>query len=840
MSSSRSRVQVIISAIDRLTAPLQRITRSIGRLSAPLRRIRSLASRIGRATGLQRIGRAADAAARRVRVLSDRLSEAGRRNREALSERHGQAMEAVGIGMALYGAMRPAVAFEDSIARVGAVANASGADMERLSESAREIGRVAPVGASDAADAMGYLGMAGMDTNEILAATPDLVNLSIAAGTDLARTADIASNILSGFNMSAGEMGTVADTMAATVTSANVDVAMLGDTMAYVAPAASSAGASLQEVAAMAGMLGDVGIQGSRAGTALNAVYSRLSSPVGEAADALADLGVEASDADGNLRAVPDILADLANQVDGMGSAELSATITRIFGREPAAAVQQLLNQSIDGSLSAYINELSDAEGAAQNLATRMDDTTGGALRRLSSAAESVAITVGELFLPALADLAEKLAVAANWVTDLAERYPTLTRWIGYTVGGLLALRVAMTAVSIATLVMKGGLIGAALGVTRMATGLALMLSPVGLVIGAVAALAAGAYLIYSNWDSVAAWFSGLWNWLSETVGGALSAITGFLWDWHPGAIVARAVNGIVESLFGIDMFALGREWIGALADGVSGAWNSFTDWLTGAITSLLDWMPDLVKDKLGIEVTATPLSDSEIERQAAETARRESAGNGPGPGNRGEYQAAFERERDRLRAENERIRREAANQLTLPDVPDIANDTAQRPGVDLDRFRVATPTTPTVAAYTPGSTAAAMPAIPMPTSPAVEAVSMPTVESAIDAGAAGPAMRELEGLGQSLTAMEDDNAGIQAQLRNLDDPETSLSGPTITQLAEAVEQPQPDVTVNISEGAIVIQVQNGNPESIRQAVDQGLRRSATDAARTARASFHD
>lgn len=153
--------------------------------------------------------------------------------------------------------------------------------------------------------------------------------------------------------------------LAATFTSSNTTLQMLGDTLKYAAPVASSAGAGIEEVAAMAGLLGNVGIQGSMAGTALRAAFLRLSAPPKAAADALAALGVEVTDLDGNLRPVPELLKELAEATEGLGSAERAEAVKQIFGEEASAGLTELLKQAGSGALDSYLAELRQAQGTA-------------------------------------------------------------------------------------------------------------------------------------------------------------------------------------------------------------------------------------------------------------------------------------------------------------------------------------------------------------------------------------------------------------------------------------------------------------------------------------------
>ncbi|WP_221899683.1 phage tail tape measure protein [Bathymodiolus platifrons methanotrophic gill symbiont] len=311
---------------------------------------------------------------------SMRAQEAVKARRAGL---RGQLFDAVALGAVIAAPVKIAVDFEQSIAKLGAITRADEKSLQSLETTARKLGETTLFTASQSAKAMTFLGMAGFKTNQIMAATPGMLNLAQAAGSDLAVTADIASNILSGFSLEAEQMGRVGDILSATFTSSNTTLQMLGDTLKYAAPVASATGASLEEVAAMAGLLGNVGIQGGMAGTALRAAFLRLSAPPKMAADAIEQLGLSVKDTEGNLRSMPVLLKEIGMATQSIGTAEQAAIIKKLFGSEAAAGMTELLKQAGSGALDDYIAQLQKAKGTANEMAQKMGDTTSGALKRL-------------------------------------------------------------------------------------------------------------------------------------------------------------------------------------------------------------------------------------------------------------------------------------------------------------------------------------------------------------------------------------------------------------------------------------------------------------------------
>lgn len=506
-----------------------------------------------------RLGASVERLSQKYRKLNQAM-RAQEVNKVQRADLRGQLFDAVALGATVVAPVSIAVNFEQSIARLGAITRSGDDALLGLEQTARRLGETTQFSASEAASAMTFLGMAGFKTNEIISATPGMLNLAQAAGSDLAGTADIASNILSGFSLKADEMGRVGDVLSATFTTSNTTLQMLGDTLKYAAPVASSAGASIEQVAAMAGLLGNVGIQGSMAGTALRAAFLRLSAPPKVAADALANLGVEVKDLDGNLRSVPELLQELAKATEGLGSAERAEAIKQIFGSEASAGLTELLKQAGSGALDSYIQQLRQAKGTADTMAKKMSATTAGSLKRLGSALESVAISIGSLLLPTIAAGAQLFAGMASWVSGAAQEYPWLTKVIVGATVGLVALKVTAIAGAYAFTFLKGGVLSlvtayrtlsagiamAQLGMARMnllsalsavrmgvvtaaqwALNVAMTANPIGLIVVGIAALAGAAFMLIKYWEPIGEFFSGLWDGVKNITSGAVDWLLG-------------------------------------------------------------------------------------------------------------------------------------------------------------------------------------------------------------------------------------------------------------------------------------------------------------------------
>lgn len=287
--------------------------------------------------------------------------------------------------------------FEKSMSRVGALSGATGKELKELEKVALDLGKNTSFSASQAAEGMQYLAMAGYSVNDTISAMPGLLSVAAAGQLELGAAADITSNILSGFGIAAENTTQVADILTLAFTSSNTSLESLGETMKYVAPMASAAGFSLEETAAAAGLLGNAGIQGGQAGTMLRAVMSRLINPVGAAKDALDRLGVSAVDSSGQIKPLSQIVTELEDATEGMTDAQKTAIISQIAGQEAASGLLAIMSAGGD-TLAEFTKELENAGGTAQRVADEQLNNLAGDVELLKSALEGAGITIYKQF----------------------------------------------------------------------------------------------------------------------------------------------------------------------------------------------------------------------------------------------------------------------------------------------------------------------------------------------------------------------------------------------------------------------------------------------------------
>ncbi|VED35204.1 tail protein (modular protein) [Escherichia coli] len=379
--------------------------------------------------------------------------------------------------------------------------------------------------------------MAGFTPQAIQAALPGVLNMALAGGVELGETADIGSNILTQFNLTADQMDRVGDTLTAAFTRTNTDLRALGETMKYTGPVAAKLGISLEEAAAMAGMLANNGLRGSDAGTAMRASLSRLASPPKAAADALKELGVSVADARGKMRPMEDVLLDLYKATQKYGQVDQVSFFKDIAGEEAFVGLQTLVAAAGSGELQKLTRELQGARGEADRVAKVMADNLDGDLKNLDSAWEGLRIRISDLVDGPLRSVTQWLTRVLEKITSLAQAHPVLTRQLLIAGGALLAMTATIGSLSLVIGVLYGKLATLRLGfdiLTRsmnvirvlpalwgMVTGsvsllggaIGALFSPVSLI---VAALAGAAVLIWKYWDPIRAFFAGVFSGIME------------------------------------------------------------------------------------------------------------------------------------------------------------------------------------------------------------------------------------------------------------------------------------------------------------------------------------
>ncbi len=390
---------------------------------------------------------------------------------------------------AIGGCVSTAASFEQARAGVGAVSGATGKELEKLTNQARELGASTVFSASQAAGAQKALAQAGFSVQENLAALPGVMDMAAAAGIDLGRATDVAANTLRGFGLAASEMGRVGDVLVSAANNANTNIDMLGETMKYVAPVARGLGVSLEETAALAGLLGNVGIQGGQAGTVLRSALGRLAAPVGRSATALKELGVSIKDSTGAMRTPTAILGDMAAKMATLSDTAKAANMKAIFGEEAMSGMLALTSGDAVAKLRELTDTLQNSAGASAAVAkTQQTATLSGALKGLSSAFESLRISIGTLFLPTMRLLIDTMTHVTQFFDSLAKS-PLGSSLVQVAAAAAVGV-VGFVAFAKGLAALKTLLPVLVMGIKGLGAAIGLISGPVALVIAAVAAFA--------------------------------------------------------------------------------------------------------------------------------------------------------------------------------------------------------------------------------------------------------------------------------------------------------------------------------------------------------------
>lgn len=329
--------------------------------------------------------------------------------------------------------------FEDAMLKVQSLSGASEKQYKKLTEAAVKYGSTTAWTSKDVADAMGYMALAGFDTNEILASTGGMLSLASASGEELATVTDILTDSMTGFGDTAADAGRYADVLATVQAKTNTTVGMLGDAFKYVSPLAGSFGYELEDISTALGQMANAGVKGSMAGTSLVSIITRLGTNMDGCRDNLEAMGIEFYNSDGSARALGDVLMELADATASMTVEQKSMIAKNVAGQEAQKGLLAILNQGSE-TYGELRDKLQKCSGAAENMAQNMESGLGGAIRTMQSAFEGFQISLGQKFSGPLGDAirgaAEHLTEITPKIADFAGRAMENMAAAGEFIGG--------------------------------------------------------------------------------------------------------------------------------------------------------------------------------------------------------------------------------------------------------------------------------------------------------------------------------------------------------------------------------------------------------------------
>ena len=310
-----------------------------------------------------------------------------------------------GVGVA---AVKTAADFDSAMSQVAAVSGATGKDFDALRNKAREMGAKTKFSATEAAEAMNYMAMAGWKTEDMLSGIKGIMNLAAASGEDLATTSDIVTDALTAFGLSAKDSGHFADILAAASSNANTNVSMMGETFKYCAPIAGALGFSAEDTAEAIGLMANAGIKSSQAGTALRTIMNNLAGDVKISGKAIGDVTIATTNADGSMRDLSDILADCRSAFGNLTESEKAQAAESLVGKNAMSGFLALMNAG-EGDIDKLSSAIDTCDGSAEKMAMTMQDNLAGQITILKSQLQELAISFGDILMPAIRSIVSKL-----------------------------------------------------------------------------------------------------------------------------------------------------------------------------------------------------------------------------------------------------------------------------------------------------------------------------------------------------------------------------------------------------------------------------------------------
>ena len=481
--------------------------------------------------------------------------------------------------------VKTAADFEAAMSKVAAVSGATGSDLEALSKKAREMGSKTKFSASEATEAMNYMAMAGWKTEDMLSGIEGVMNLAAASGEDLATTSDIVTDALTAFGLSAQDSGHFADVLAAASSNANTNVSMMGETFKYCAPIAGALGFSVEDTAEAIGLMANAGIKSTQAGTSLRTIMTNLSGEVKICGENIGEVTVATTNADGSMRDLSDILADCRTAFSGLSESEKAAAAESLVGKNAMSGFLALMNAG-EGDIAKLSGAIDNCNGAAQSMADTMNNNLEGQLTILKSQLQELAISFGEILLPAVKKI-------VGWVQGFIDVLNSLPDGVKETIVTVALIAAALgpvliiigkiiTAVgTIMTIVPKVVGVIKAVKTAFLALNATMLANPIVLIIAAIAALVAAFIYLWNNCDEFRQFWIDLWESIKEIAVAVWEALKEFfVAAWEFIKTTAETVwNGLASFFTGL--------W--------EGIKNTFTT-VVNAISTFLSTMWNTIK----------------------------------------------------------------------------------------------------------------------------------------------------------------------------------------------------------------------------------------------------
>lgn len=522
-------------------------------------------------------------------VSAQQIAAAGGKMQDVGGKLEGVGKKMMPVTAAITGlgavAVKTAADFDSSMSQVAAVSGASGDDLERLRDKAREMGAQTQFSASEAADAMNYMAMAGWKTEDMLGGVEGIMNLAAASGEDLAAVSDIVTDGLTAFGLSAQDSGRMADVMAAASSNANTNVSMLGESYKYCASTAGAMGYSLEDVTESLGLMANAGVKGSQAGNTLKNAMINLAKPTDAMAATMKQYNISITNSDGSMKSWNEVVANLRTSLGGLSEAEQTAAVATLFGKEATAGMLSVINAA-PADIEKLNGAILNSSGSAKEMAETMQDNLNGQLKKLQSQLSELAISIGEVLMPVIRSIVERLKGLVEKFNGLSDGQKKVIVVVGLLVAaiGPVILIIGKFATAIGAIMTIAPTLTAVLGAVKIA--FAAIGGPVTLIIGLITALALGFIHAYNTSEEFR-------NKVNAAFASVKNAVTGAL-----SAAAAKV-----------------KEFMNVGKNVIVGLWNGINDkvaWLKGKVKGVVDKIKSWFTGKDGFD-THSPSKWSEM-----------------------------------------------------------------------------------------------------------------------------------------------------------------------------------------------------------------------------------
>ena len=445
--------------------------------------------------------------------------------------------------------------------------------MDTLTDLAKEMGETTAFSATECAEALNYLALAGYDTQQMCDTLPTVLNLAAAGGMELATASDMVTDAMSALGMETSDADVMVDQMAKTASSTNTSVEQLGEGILKIGATARSIKGGTAELNTALGILANNGIKGAEGGTHLRNVILSLQEGCENGAIAVGDMSVQIYDAEGNMRSLNDILGDMNTAMDGMTAEEKNNIISKIFNKTDLASVNALLANTGD-TWDDLQDSITNSAGAAQQMADTQLDNLQGQLTLLKSALEGLAISIGQILMPYIKSIVSHIQSFVDWLNNLDERTQKIIVTVALVVAaiGPVLIIVGKVISSVGTIMTIIPKIVSLMGTVKTAmAGLnaTMAANPIGLIITAIGLLVAAFIYLWNNCEGFREFWINLWEKVKEIAVTVWNAIKDFF------VSVWEAISGTFTTV------------VTAIRDFLSSAWEGIKNTVTTVMNAI-------------------------------------------------------------------------------------------------------------------------------------------------------------------------------------------------------------------------------------------------------------